>query len=103
MRRTRRIDCEGVLMSAAAAQERHHASTGRYTSLQKEFGRCPAAGASKFYDVSIVPAKPTTSYTLKAVPVGIQQKDTCGTLTLTHNGQKGLEKATATDTGRCWQ
>jgi type IV pilus assembly protein PilE len=61
-----------------------------------------------YYRLS-VSALAATSYTLKAIPLGTQQKDTeCGTFSLDSLGTRGAKAATTPDTtaatvSQCWE
>jgi type IV pilus assembly protein PilE len=54
---------------------------------------------STYYTVTIsaVSNSAPVSFTVRAVPVGAQASEPCGTLTINQAGQK-----TASGTGRCW-
>ena len=41
------------------------------------------------------------SFTLIAIPLGAQAKDVCGTLTLGHTGERGVQNA-ALSAAQCW-
>ncbi len=56
-----------------------------------------------YYNLSVVPGSVTaTSFTLRAVPVGNQANDTCGTYTYTALGVEGNSGNSST-VGTCWQ
>jgi len=63
----------------------------------------PDGANNYFYDVSVeVPAADTSSFSLKAVPVGSQTKDTvCATYTYNSRGIRGNYGGTASDS--CWK
>lgn len=44
----------------------------------------------------------TQSFTLIAIPLGAQATDVCGNLTLSHNGERGVQNATLSST-QCWE
>jgi type IV pilus assembly protein PilE len=44
----------------------------------------------------------TQSFTLKAIPLGAQTKDACGSLTLGHTGERGVQNA-ALSAAQCWE
>ena len=52
-----------------------------------------------YYTLSHASAATATTYALRAVPIGDQASDKCGTLTLSHTGARG-QAAGVTD---CWK
>ena len=44
----------------------------------------------------------TQSFTLIAIPLGAQAKDACGSLTLGHTGERGVQNATLS-AAPCWE
>lgn len=42
------------------------------------------------------------SFTLTAIPLGAQAKDACGSLTLGHTGERGVQNA-ALSAAQCWE
>jgi len=42
------------------------------------------------------------SFTLTAIPLGAQAKDACGSLTLSHTGERGVQNATVS-AALCWE
>ena len=42
------------------------------------------------------------SFTLTAIPLGAQAKDACGSLTLSHTGERGVQNA-ALSAAQCWE
>jgi type IV pilus assembly protein PilE len=114
--RARRVECEGQMLKVATFLENRRAATGSYivtgkktVTLDEEnaLASCPADGGTQTYTVSVVAAKSNASeYQLQAVPTGIQAAtDTkCGTLTLTHHGEKGANGSTDSDVVQgCWR
>lgn len=102
--RTRRADAKEMLMAVASAEERYYTNFNRYTLTITDLGSFPASGVSEhgYYNVRIVagPTATTQSYTLNAVPAGLQANDKCLTLTLNNVGVKGR---TGNDSnGNCW-
>jgi type IV pilus assembly protein PilE len=120
IRKSKRAECEGVLMKAAGMAERRKSATMNYAFVGSDPNQdvlaagklyCPmeggAAGAGdKSYTVTYntgtcdTATPPTcTSFTLTAFPVGKQEADKCGKLTLNHLGAKTSEGA---PTAECW-
>lgn len=118
VRRTRRAECQSVLMHAAGMLERQSSATGAYpvgspppnnpnwiTNRPQDFPfKCPKDSGDTgplFYNVTIDPSSSSaTTFTLVASPVGDQQGDKCGELRLNHQGTK-YNNGTATTPG-CW-
>jgi len=100
--KSRRADAEGVVLGLANAMERRFTETSSY--LDSATG--PAdTGAPRIYTIPTdtatfytitISAATASSYTLSAEPIGAQDSDSCGTLTLTHTGVK------SPTTAGCW-
>ncbi len=107
VRKSRRSECEGVMMTIANALERRYSVGNTYLdgagagSLPTGVpATCPADGGVVFYNLNLVVPNAST-FTLSAVPAGAQAQDKCGTLTLMHTGAKGqVAGMTAAD---CWR
>jgi len=85
-RKTRRAAATGCLTQQAQAFERHYTTTMTY--LGTAIPAC-SADVTSYYTIQAAAGEPTaTTYTLEAVPIGSQAKDSCGTLTLTHTARK---------------
>jgi type IV pilus assembly protein PilE len=85
-RKTRRAAATGCLTQQAQAMERHYTTTMTY--LGTALPAC-SADVTSYYTIRPATGEPTaTTYTLEAVPIGSQAKDSCGTLTLTHTARK---------------
>ncbi len=122
VRKTRRDDAAGALMGLAAAMERHYTETGSYCDAAESGGtvvancgagtedegspdiypsQSPIDGSSSpFYNLRITDATAFT-YQISAIPIigTDQETDKCGTLTLTHQGIKGVSLSTV---DLCW-
>jgi type IV pilus assembly protein PilE len=102
MRKTRRADCQAVLMEAANALERYYTEQGAYTGATAGThypNRCPIDPGTQFYGVAA--AVTATTFTLTATAQPAQAKDTCKNLTLTNTGQKG-QSGTGVTVQDCW-
>jgi len=100
VRRTKRAECEAVLLKAASMLERYHSVNHVYafTTEVNNALRCPPDGSAATYTVGKeLPG--TGGFKLSAVPAGGQTGDRCGTLTLDHTGNKG----SALTTAECWR
>lgn len=104
VRKGRRADAQAVLAQAAMFVERFYSENQRYdqniagtaVALPVTLQQAPRDGASKFYDLSLqVVAQ--QSFTLRAVPRGVQSGDRCGTMTITNTGVQGAAA------GDCWR
>lgn len=113
VRKTKRSECGGALMSLANAMERFYtvnntyegaATGGADTGSPAVFvASCPVDGGTATYNLTIQAAAAST-YTLQAAPTGSQAEDKCGTLTLTNTGLKGISGADDGVTwGDCWK
>lgn len=123
VKKSRRRDAQGVLMSLANAMERHFTAYNWYCDAAAAGGtaeaNCGNAGlpdtgtpsigptqspesGTKYYDLTITVSKPNT-FTLRATPAGAQSGDKCGTLTLTSAGAKNITGQQAGITSaNCW-
>lgn len=113
VRKTRRADCSGALVSLGSSLERFYsvnstylgaAAAGANTGAPAVYATsCPVDGGTPNYNLTIQAATAST-YALRAVPVGDQTKDKCGTLTFSNTGLKGVTGATAGFTWqKCWK
>lgn len=109
VRKTRRSDCAGALVSLGAAMERFYTVNNTYqgagpgganTGAPAIFATtCPVDGGTANYNLTIQAAAAST-YTLQAAPTGPQAGDKCGTFTLLNTGLKGV---TGAEAGLTWQ
>ncbi|MUV14417.1 type IV pilin protein [Noviluteimonas gilva] len=92
--KTRRAAAQGCLTEAAGALERYYT-----TAMTYQGGGWPdcSADVRQHYAIEFDTGSPAaTSFTLRARPLGAQQKDKCGTMTLTNRNVR-----TPTTSG-CW-
>jgi len=109
VRKTRRADCTGAMLSLANALERYFTNNSTYAgaTLGNNAGdifpaQCPIDGDTAYYNLAIQNAN-ATGYQLQATPVNAQAGDRCGTLTLNQLGQKGIANAAGGVTWQeCW-
>lgn len=108
VRKSRRGDCAGALAGLANAMERYFTINNTYVgaTLGTAAGdiytnQCPVDGGTATYNLSISAAAATT-YIIQAAPTGAQSGDTCGSLTLTNTGVKGVTGATGKTWQDCW-
>jgi type IV pilus assembly protein PilE len=103
VQRSKRVDCEGVMISIANALERRFTQINSYATGGLPAGfSCPSGGGAATYTLALPAANLTaTTYTITAAPTGSQSGDACGTLTLTHTGVKGM--ATGQTIDQCWR
>jgi type IV pilus assembly protein PilE len=102
--KSRRADAQAVLMEATQFLERFATMNMRYdrdvagaaVALPAQLTKAPKDGASKYYTISIQSVAQNT-YTLQAVPSGVQSGDLCGTFTVNNVGVRAAAK---TD---CWR
>lgn len=93
--RTRRADAVTGLTQLAQALERCFTRNNSYTADACPSG--PVDSPDGFYTITINPHTATT-YTLRASPDGIQQRDDCTEFTLDHLGNRGASPSV----GECW-
>ncbi|MCH8537162.1 MAG: prepilin-type N-terminal cleavage/methylation domain-containing protein [Alkalimonas sp.] len=99
--RSFRATATGCLFEISHFMERYYTSEMSYVGAELPTLQCRNDTANRYsYSITNQAAR---SYTLTAVPQGVQASDDCGTLTLTQTGQKGA--AGGTDPAmvqRCW-
>lgn len=103
LERARRADGREMLQRIAAAQERFYTNRNRYTDdLTTAAGLNLGTTNSEagHYAIGIVVAADGQSYTLTAVPAGVQVHDECANLTVNNVGARGYS-GTQTN-GSCW-
>jgi len=112
VRKTRRAQCQSELMDSASRLERQYSVTGTYvnpivdpgTGRRLVAAQCPNGSVSPFYIVNFVnPNNNNQTFTLTAIPQGVQTVDKCGTLTLDHRGIKGVQGGVLSDAEFCWR
>lgn len=82
VRKSRRTEARDMLLNAAQALERRYTTNNSYGGLN-------VAKTGTYFDLTISPASPTTSYTLTATAKGAQANDTtCKVMTFTNTGAK---------------
>ena len=109
--RAQRSAAQAGLQKAAQYMQRFYAAHNNYdkqldgttdNALPAALQRVPPEGeGAQSYAISIS-AKAAGSYTLTATPQGKQTNDTCGNLTLTNTGTKGVSGQGAT-VANCWR
>ncbi len=108
--RGKRADAKAVLLENAQFLERNFTEANSYNktaggaNISLPISQSPRSG-TKAYDVGFVAGSVAAgSYTLEAKPTGAQASDKCGTLTLNHLGQQGIQDAsTGMTAANCWQ
>ena len=104
VRKTRRADCEGVIMEMANALERYYTENNSYVGFTLGAGnnfsnQCPKdTGTAATYNLSL-PTLTANSFVIQAAPTGAQNGDMCGNLTLNQAMQKGVGSSTVS---QCW-
>lgn len=109
IRRANRTEAKTALLGVASAQERFLFSFGRYSeSLTGAVGNSRVSGLAladttksgdddnAYYDMSLEVEPGGLGYEVSAFPQGSQTVDDCGTLRLTHSGERGA------DAEGCW-
>jgi type IV pilus assembly protein PilE len=106
VRKTRRVECEGVMMTFSTMLERQYAANSQYpqntaglASIAPSYPQsCPPDGKT-VYRLAYEGSSSKQEFTLRATPEGTQTKDKCGVLTLRHTGEKGVSGASVRE---CW-
>jgi len=97
MLRVHRTEAIRLLLQASMCQQRVRASEGHYDT-----NRCLPTIESQRYQLSYDP--PDTqgaSFLVMATPKGVQRSDTCGSLTMDQNGNRGISEADSVVV-KCW-
>ncbi len=113
VRKSRRADANGALLGLANALQRHATENGTFLGAGvagADSGppgiyaqQSPVDGGTAYYNLSIDNTTTQTTFDIRATPTsnGGQDQYMCGTLTLTHDGQKGVTGGSAT-WDECW-
>ncbi|MFT7413972.1 MAG: type IV pilus assembly protein PilE [Methylophagaceae bacterium] len=96
VRKARRSTAQENLVELSAYMERKFIENNQYDGNSAS-ATLAASGVTNTYYVFTLPTFTAISYTLNAAPQGTQSSDSCGTLTLSHEGIKGAAIAS------CWQ
>lgn len=96
VRKAARGQAKADLVELAQDAERYHTVNSDYSGFTLPFTASPQQGQAR-YTLSIENQAATT-FTLKATPTQVQQKDSCGTLTLNQAGAKTHSSGDAD----CW-
>jgi type IV pilus assembly protein PilE len=92
VQRTYRTEAVEALLNEATRQERNYLVKRRFVS------RPSYEGASGHYRISVELTDSGSGYLLRALPIGSQAADTCGTFELDNQGRK----RSGGDTRLCW-
>ncbi len=103
MQKTRRGAAKADLIELASFMQRFYTENNRFdqdragNAVVLPFNTTATEnGATTFYNLSLT-AIASSSYTLSAVPAGVQANDFCGTLAVAHTGAK-----TYSSGSNCW-
>ena len=98
--KTRRATAAACLLERAQFMERHYTTSLSYATAPAP-AQCPDIAA--FYTIGFVAAPAATTYTLRAVPQGIQAtRDTrCGTLSVNQSGLRAIS-GSGGSVNECW-
>ena len=102
--RSHRSSAVTGVLDLASRQARYYTTNNTYTTSMTALGYpadpMPLTDSSnRYYDLSVASAT-ATAFTVRAVPVYPQTKDTCGTYTYTDLGVKSVSSGTL---GDCWK
>ncbi|MEX0731357.1 MAG: type IV pilin protein [Aquisalimonadaceae bacterium] len=100
---SRRSEATSALTNVAQQMERCYTATASYQNCIADSAfnaedRLPTE--SRFYEIA-VDAPTTNTYTLTAVRVQADNRNTCGNLTLNHQGRRGVTNTDST-VDACW-
>jgi type IV pilus assembly protein PilE len=116
VRESRRTDARSALLDLAGREERYYATNNAYTNSALNLGygnnAWPITVGSGYYQITVsVPAVApdpnppgAPSYSVTAVPISTQVKDTtCASLTVDSGGQQtALDTSNNTQSSACW-
>ena len=111
MRKSHRADGMRDLMELVSRQERFYAQNSRYTdeiALPSGLNYDRTISAEGHYNLSVDectgtdPGDFSSCYVLIASPIGEQQKDACGDLTVNSRGERKHTGSTSNTGLRCW-
>ena len=104
--RSHRTDAQHMLMAVAQAQERWHATYNRYAGNLGQLGFAdPLVSPHGYYHVVLHMAdNAAEGFVARAIPVGRQAGDACGSLSIDNAGRKlpDAMDAAANANGKCW-
>lgn len=107
MQRSHRSDARLALMRAAQWMERYRTEWGSYRNatnaptLPPDMAASPAPGSGKTqYNITLVSAATTFTLTATRSTTGMMNSDSCGNLTLTHDGRRGRTGTAPLE--QCW-
>lgn len=98
MWRSQRAQARTALLQAAHWMERAASANGSYPA-SNDVPASVLQVEGQRYQMTITST--SQSFTLGATPLGTQNGDTCGTLTLNHLGVRGVQGASQT-AAQCW-
>lgn len=99
VRKGRRADAQAFMHEVASRQQHFLVDRRMYASTLAALGLAAPSSVSPHYNITltnVVNNVQPMGFTLQAAPIGGQARDTCGTLTLNAQGDKGAAK------GGCW-
>lgn len=94
--RAQRTLAKLALMKTAHWLERAASTSGNYPALVPD-----AVWQTSELRYRVQLQSQAKAYVLKAVPLGAQAQDACGSLTLSHLGERGVQNASLT-AAQCW-
>ncbi|WP_370280307.1 type IV pilin protein [Pontibacterium sp.] len=100
VRDARRADGQGAMLEAAQWMERQYTVDGTYLASD-DGNRDVTAYSTEFYTVA-VSASTASTYTIQGSPIGAQDGDDCGTLSITNIGVKSAADDDGNAVADCW-
>lgn len=99
VRRAKRADAQAILMENAQFLERYFTTNGTYEDAVLPKSQSPENGTADYNMTA--PTLTAVAYTLQAEPTGSFSDPLCGTLTLSHTGNR-TESGTGS-VADCWK
>lgn len=87
VRKSRRGQAKADLVEAAQAMERFYTTQSSYSGAPLPFTQSPQTGAAR-YNLRFESAPTSSTFAIRAEPIGGQATDTCGVLSINSRGQK---------------
>ncbi len=101
--RSHRADGRDLAMRLASAEERYFTNFNRYTmNLAADLQFASNTSEHGYYEAEVELGAADQTYTIKLKPVGSQDPDQCGTLSINNTGFKDWSGAKPPTNGNCW-
>lgn len=102
VRKSHRAEAQAFLMAVATRQMQFLVDTRSYSNSLGDIGVPTPSSVAAAYTVALVAtAGPPPQFSISATPVGQQQREACGTLTIDQTGSKTASRD-GVAVGGCW-